>query len=130
MLTEMPKSVLSILIIGCFLYLPKILQSIVAQAKKLGKSVYLFSVDPAGEKVVHVNFVSESARNRGLEARLWASKVSEIIGGKVRLNLFLHVMTSNFNTILKAGGKEDSAQGVGINVGAVQEAIKVAQDNF
>ena len=84
----------------------KILQSVVAQAKKLGKSVYLFSVDPTGEKVVHVNFVSEAARKRGLEARSWASKVSEVIGGKVCLVSFRHVIISNSHQLSRREGRK------------------------
>jgi alanyl-tRNA synthetase len=89
----------------------KILQNVVMQGKKLGKTVYVFSVDAEGGKVAHANYVSESARSRGLDARTWASKVSEILGGK-------------------AGGKEDGAQGVGVNVAQVEEALKVARETF
>ena len=61
----------------------KILQSVVLQAKKLGKSVYVFSVDPEQGKVAHVNAVSEAAKAKGLDAREWAAAVAEILGGKV-----------------------------------------------
>ncbi|KAG1760339.1 tRNA synthetases class II (A)-domain-containing protein [Suillus occidentalis] len=89
----------------------KILQNVVMQGKKLGKTVYVFSVDAEGGKVAHANYVSESARSRGLDARTWASKVSDILGGK-------------------AGGKEDGAQGVGVNVAQVEEALKIARETF
>jgi len=58
---------------------------VVSQARKLGKTVYLFSVDPDDGKIAHVNFVSDSLKEKGLDARTWASKISEIIGGKVCL---------------------------------------------
>ncbi|OAX38373.1 hypothetical protein K503DRAFT_800484 [Rhizopogon vinicolor AM-OR11-026] len=89
----------------------KILQNVVMRGKKLGKAVYVFSVDAEGGKVAHANYVPESARSRGLDARTWASKVSDIIGGK-------------------AGGKEDGAQGVGVNISQVEDALRVAQETF
>jgi len=73
--------------------------------------VYLFSVDPEGGKVVHVNHVPEAFKSKGLDGRAWASKVAEILGGKT-------------------GGKEDGAQGVGVNVGRVAEALDAAQNYF
>ncbi|KAG6813654.1 hypothetical protein H0H92_008891 [Tricholoma furcatifolium] len=86
----------------------KILQSVVAQGKKLGKAVYVLSVDAEGGKVAHVNYVPPSLKEKGLDARTWAARVTDIIGGK-------------------AGGKEDSAQGVGVEVSKVEEAFKAAQ---
>lgn len=96
---------------GYINYNVQILQNVVMQGKKLGKTVYVFSVDAKGGKVAHANYVSESARSRGLDARTWASKVSDILGGK-------------------AGGKEDGAQGVGLNVAQVEEALKIAREIF
>lgn len=55
----------------------------VLQARKLGKTVYLFSVDSDDNKIAHVNFVSDPLKEKGLDARTWALKISEIIGGKV-----------------------------------------------
>ena len=86
----------------------KILQGLVAQGRKLGKALYVFSVDSESGKVVHVNFVPPSLKSKGLDARQWATKVSEIVGGK-------------------AGGKEESAQGVGVEVGKVEKAVSVAK---
>lgn len=86
----------------------KILQGLVAQGRKLGKTLYVFSVDSESGKVVHVNFVPPSLKSKGLDARQWATKISEIVGGK-------------------AGGKDDSAQGVGVEMGKVEEAITVAK---
>jgi len=85
----------------------KILQSLISQAKQLGKSVYVFSVDAETKKVAHANYVSPSLKSKGADARTWASKVTDVLGGK-------------------AGGKEDSAQGVGINEEKVQDALNAA----
>jgi alanyl-tRNA synthetase len=87
----------------------KILQAVVLQAKKLGKAVYVFSIDSEGGKVIHVNHVPESLRSKGFDARTWAARVTETLGGK-------------------AGGKEDGAQGVGVNIDKVKEALQVAQN--
>ena len=61
----------------------KVMQGVVLQAKKLGKSVYIFSADSAAGKVAHVNAVSEEAKSKGLDGREWASAVTAILGGKV-----------------------------------------------
>jgi hypothetical protein len=45
----------------------------------------VISADEESGKVVHVNFVSDELKSRGLDARTWAAKVSEILGGKVSL---------------------------------------------
>ncbi|TDL24327.1 hypothetical protein BD410DRAFT_786443 [Rickenella mellea] len=90
---------------------PKIIQKVVEQARKLGKTVYFFSVDTEGGKVVHVNHVSQSLRSKGLDGKIWATQVAEVVGGK-------------------AGGKEDGAQGVGTNVEKLEEAVNVAKDVF
>lgn len=60
------------------------MQSVVLQGKKLGKAVYLFSVDKEGGKVVHYNHVPEAFRAKGLDGRTWAGKVADVLGGKVR----------------------------------------------
>ncbi|KAG6820894.1 hypothetical protein H0H93_010238 [Arthromyces matolae] len=86
----------------------KILQSVVAQGKKLGKAVYLFSEDTECGKISHVNYVPPALKAKGLDARTWANCVTEIIGGK-------------------AGGKEDSAQGVGIETTKLKDAFESAQ---
>ena len=62
----------------------QILQAVVQQAKKLSKAVYVFSVDSEGGKVIHVNHVPESLRSNGFDARTWAARVAETLGGKVR----------------------------------------------
>ncbi|KAJ7132903.1 tRNA synthetases class II (A)-domain-containing protein [Mycena crocata] len=82
----------------------KVLQSVVSQGKKLGKAVYVFSPDNSGSKVAHVNYIPPSMKAKGADARTWATQVSDTLGGK-------------------AGGKEDSAQGVGMRVDKVDEAV-------
>ncbi|KAL4070742.1 tRNA synthetases class II (A)-domain-containing protein [Scleroderma citrinum] len=62
----------------------KILQNVVMQGKKLGKAVYVFSVDAEGGKVAHANYLPEVSRSNGFDAKVWASKVTDILGGKVR----------------------------------------------
>lgn len=64
-------------------YVIQIMQAVISQAKKLGKTVYLFSVDSEGNKVVHMNFVSPDLRSKGLDARTWATKIADVLGGKV-----------------------------------------------
>jgi alanyl-tRNA synthetase len=61
----------------------QILQNIVLQGKKLNKAVYVFSIDKSGGKVAHANCVPESLKTKGLDAHTWASKVTDILGGKV-----------------------------------------------
>ena len=82
-------------------------------ARKLGKSVYLFSQDAAGVKVAHVNFVAPQDMERGVDAKAWAEQVANIVGGK-------------------SGGKQESAQGVGDKAAgdALAQAIKAAQTYF
>uniref|UniRef100_A0A0W0GDV4 Alanine--tRNA ligase n=1 Tax=Moniliophthora roreri TaxID=221103 RepID=A0A0W0GDV4_MONRR len=84
----------------------KLLQSITLQGRKSGKAVYVFSVDSEGGKVAHVNYVPPPMKEK-VDARKWAEVVTNIIGGK-------------------AGGKEDSAQGVGTEVSKVNEAVEAA----
>ncbi|KAE9401641.1 hypothetical protein BT96DRAFT_956506 [Gymnopus androsaceus JB14] len=86
----------------------KILQNIALQARKSGKAIYVFSIDAEGSKIAHVNFIPPSLKAKGADARTWASKVTDIIGGK-------------------AGGKEDSAQGVGSYPLKVQEGMIAAK---
>lgn len=68
-------------------FIQQILQAVVLQAKKLGKSVYVFSVDLEQGKVAHVNHVADDAKARGLDGREWANVIVNIVGGKVRINL-------------------------------------------
>ncbi|KIY44323.1 hypothetical protein FISHEDRAFT_77527 [Fistulina hepatica ATCC 64428] len=86
----------------------KSLQNLVSQARKLQKSIYVFSASHDGSKIAHVNYVAPELKGKGVDARKWAAHVSEILGGK-------------------AGGKEDSAQGVGTNVDRLFDAQVAAK---
>jgi alanyl-tRNA synthetase len=86
----------------------KILQSLVSQARRLAKGLYVFSIEPETHKVMHANYVPPSLIVRGADARTWASKVTDIFGGKT-------------------GGKEDSAQGVGLDCTNLEEALNTAK---
>ena len=90
---------------------PQILGNVITQGKKLSKAVYVISADGEAGKVVHGNHVPPALKAKGLDARTWAAKVAEVLGGK-------------------AGGKDDSAQGVGTNIAKVDEALKVATDYY
>lgn len=46
--------------------------------------MYVFSVNAESGKVAHANYVPEYVREKGFDARTWASKVTEVLGGKVR----------------------------------------------
>lgn len=82
----------------------QILQNVVLQGKKLGKAVYVFSVDPGAQKVAHANHVPPSLKTKGVDARTWASKVSEVLGGKVSwLRLFLCFVSNVFCTGRREG---------------------------
>jgi alanyl-tRNA synthetase len=89
----------------------QILGNVITHGKKLGKAVYVFSVDHEGNKVAHGNHVPVASKAKGLDGRTWASKVSDVLGGK-------------------AGGKDDGAQGVGTNVNKLEEALEVAKDYY
>ncbi|KAH9945433.1 tRNA synthetases class II (A)-domain-containing protein [Epithele typhae] len=89
----------------------KVMQAVVLQAKKLSKSIYIFSADTAGGKVAHVNAVSDAAKAKGVDGREWANVVVEILGGK-------------------AGGKPDGAQGVGTETSKISEALEAARKHF
>ncbi|EST08427.1 Threonyl/alanyl tRNA synthetase, SAD [Kalmanozyma brasiliensis GHG001] len=99
----------------------KALQSALQLAKKSDKTVYLFSqeLDPTGAtvadglaakaKVVHVAYVSTHHREKGLDAKEWVETSVQHVGGK-------------------AGGKADSAQGVGEMGGkAMEDAVEAAK---
>lgn len=74
----------------------KALQSVVSQAKLLGKSVYVFSVDGETQKIAHANYVAPSLKAQGVDARTWAGKVTDIVGGKVRGLFFSWYLCSTF----------------------------------
>jgi len=90
---------------------PKSLQSVIGHLKTLGKPAYLFTIDTEAGKVAHMNFLPKASIKGDFNAKTWASVVSEILGGK-------------------AGGKDDSAQGVGTNIVVLAEAIRVAESHY
>jgi flavoprotein len=59
---------------GAIHYNVQILQNVVKQGKKLGKTVYVFSVDAEGGKVAHANYVAESAQSSLNEKRKCVAK--------------------------------------------------------
>jgi hypothetical protein len=81
------------------------LQTVVAQGKKLGKSVYVFSVDLEANKVVHVNSVDPSLKAKGLDARAWANNAAAIVGGKVRVSLRAHIFIYSSDVCRLVGKK-------------------------
>jgi alanyl-tRNA synthetase len=89
----------------------KSLQSIITHLKSLGKAAYIFSVDSEAGKVAHMNYLPKEVITSDFNAKSWAGVVSEILGGK-------------------AGGKDDSAQGVGTNVPVLGSAIEAAETHF
>ncbi|KZV89392.1 hypothetical protein EXIGLDRAFT_838571 [Exidia glandulosa HHB12029] len=89
----------------------KVLQSVLNQGKALDKPVYVFTVDDTGDKVMHAAFVPQTQISTSFDARVWASSVTDILGGK-------------------AGGKADTAQGVGANVTRLEEAVAAARKRF
>jgi len=89
----------------------KIMQTIVQHARTLDKAVYLFSIDGPAGKVAHVNFVPKRNITKSFSAKTWANAVSGILGGKT-------------------GGKDDIAQGVGVNVDQLGEALQMAEKMY
>lgn len=58
-----------------------------AQGRKLEKAVYVLSIDKEGAKVVHANYIPSSLKAKGGDARTWAARITEILGGKVNSNI-------------------------------------------
>lgn len=88
--------------------------------------MYVFSVDREGGKVAHVNYIPPSLKAKGGDARVWATKVTDVLGGKVCSTFpVLSLMMLN---LFQAGGKEDSAQGVGMQINKVDDALAAARE--
>lgn len=60
------------------------MQAILTEVKKLEKAAYLFSVDEAAGKVAHANVLPAALVSKEFDAKIWAAKVAEVLGGKVR----------------------------------------------
>ena len=87
----------------------KTLSNVITHIKtKSTKAALLISVDPSQQRVSHVCHVPKDLVGRGLAAKDWAAAVAEKVGGK-------------------AGGKAESAQGSGTEVGHVKEALDIAE---
>lgn len=104
------------------------LQSIITEIKKLGKSAYLFSVDSASGKVAHINVLQLADSTKNLDAKKWADAVVSVVGGKVRR--FFMYDSMKLISLEQAGGKGESMQGVGTAPHKVQEALEVARIAF
>jgi hypothetical protein len=73
--------------------------------------VFLLNVDPeVPSKITYVNYIPKAQLGR-IDGKTWAGPVGELLGGK-------------------GGGKPESFQGVGSQVGKVEEAKKVAEETF
>lgn len=46
--------------------------------------MYMFCIDTDEAKVVHVNYLPKQLISKEFDARIWASHVTAILGGKVR----------------------------------------------
>ncbi|XP_065300214.1 alanine--tRNA ligase, cytoplasmic [Dermacentor albipictus] len=68
-----------------------------------------FSQDSEKGKVICLSTVPKGIVARGLTANAWVKEVSEVIGGK-------------------GGGREESAQAIGNNVGSLEKALQVANE--
>lgn len=76
--------------------------------KQYGRAAYFFTVGEDKDKVAHMNVLPKGEASKQFNAKEWMSGVSKIIGGR-------------------GGGKDESAQGVGSEVGKVGEAIEEAK---
>ncbi|XP_015118346.1 alanine--tRNA ligase, cytoplasmic [Diachasma alloeum] len=72
-------------------------------------SALFLSVDEEAKKIVALSAVPKSAIGKGLKANEWIQAISPLMGGK-------------------GGGKAESAQASGGNVGALEEALKIARE--
>jgi len=90
---------------------PKILQAVILKARTLDRGVYLFSSDQDTSKVAHINFVPKVRISKEFDAKTWSSSVAGLLGGK-------------------AGGKDDSAQGIGTEISKLEDALQVARSSF
>uniref|UniRef100_A0A1E1XPD7 Alanine--tRNA ligase n=1 Tax=Amblyomma sculptum TaxID=1581419 RepID=A0A1E1XPD7_AMBSC len=68
-----------------------------------------FSQDSEKGKVICLSSVPKGIVARGLTANAWVKEVSDVIGGK-------------------GGGREESAQAIGNNLGSLEKALQVAHD--
>ncbi|TIB73591.1 hypothetical protein E3Q24_01081 [Wallemia mellicola] len=71
----------------------KALGQALSAARQLGKQVYVFSVDKDASKVAHQCYIPKELLKDGYNAKIWAAKVAEILGGKVNIliNIAFHL---------------------------------------
>jgi alanyl-tRNA synthetase len=106
-----------------------VLQLVLWHAKTQGKAAYLFGLESDAHKVTHLNYLPKPLITKEFDARTWATKVSEVLGGKVRSRLSCST-TPHLIELPQAGGKDDTAQGVGSNVGKVDEGLALAKSLY
>jgi alanyl-tRNA synthetase len=80
-------------------------------AKAYQRAAYLFSVDKAEGKVIHINMLPKTDVSKTFSCKQWIADVSKVLGGR-------------------GGGKDESSQGVGTEIGKIQEAIEVAKKSY
>ncbi|RXK35812.1 alanine-tRNA ligase [Tremella mesenterica] len=86
--------------------------AVTSTGRTLSKAIYAFSSEIDTGKVTHVNYVpKEILDKKSLDAKVWLSEVSKVLGGK-------------------GGGRDDSATGVGVEGGKIEEALKVAKEVY
>ncbi|KAJ7743967.1 hypothetical protein DFH07DRAFT_943145 [Mycena maculata] len=61
---------------------PSALHEIISRVKTLDKALYLFSVDAAGSKVAHANYIPLVLREKAASGKIWMETVMEHIGGR------------------------------------------------
>jgi len=76
--------------------------------KQYQRAAYLFSADKAEGKVTHVDLLPKADVSKSFNAKIWLAEVSKVIGGR-------------------GGGKDESGQGIGTEVGKVSEAVEEAK---
>jgi alanyl-tRNA synthetase len=53
------------------------------QGKTVNKPIYVFSIDFEQGKVLHINYLPKGLGLKEFDARTWATRVAEVLGGKV-----------------------------------------------
>lgn len=75
--------------------------------KQYSRAAYFFTVGD-DNKVAHMNALPKAEVSKAFNAKEWANGISKIVGGR-------------------GGGKDESAQGIGSEVGKVGEALEEAK---
>lgn len=72
-------------------------------------AVLFFSIDSDNNKIICLSNVSKEIAQKGLTANEWVQNITTVIQGK-------------------GGGKQESAQAIGNNIGSLDEAIKLSNE--